>query len=371
MGVAPLPGGLMLDKRVFGGNHSLVAITKEPPGRHPETAQVTLHDVAREVGVHPSTVSRALDPTRRDMVKEATRARIAEVAERMGYRPHMVARGLQSGRTATVGLITADLGNTWVTPVIHGIVAAIEAGGMMPVIAETQDDDVRFSNILDHMLNRRVDAIVALSARDGHRDRLESAARIAPVVVAARPLEGSPLPQVVQDDRAGGHLVLEHFAELGHRTVLQLRGPEDVANFRRRAKGFSAGCRERSIAELTSGLSADRPTIDEGYGIMRAFLESGVTLPSAIFAHNDLIAVGALAALREASLSVPDDVSLVGYNDLPMVGHLAPPLTTVVYRSFDVGAAAGDMVTRLLAGEDVEPISLAPTLAVRMSTRPV
>ncbi|MDH4120029.1 MAG: substrate-binding domain-containing protein, partial [Acidimicrobiia bacterium] len=103
----------------------------------------------------------------------------------------------------------------------------------------------------------------------------------------------------------------------------------------------------------------------------RAFLESGVTLPSAIFAHNDLIAVGALAALREASLSVPDDVSLVGYNDLPMVGHLAPPLTTVVYRSFDVGAAAGDMVTRLLAGEDVEPISLAPTLAVRMSTRPV
>lgn len=338
---------------------------------HPDgSGGVTLHDVAREVGVHPSTVSRALDPLRRDMVKESTRARIAQVAERMGYRPHMVARGLQSGRTATVGVITADLGNTWVTPILHGIAASLEDVGTMPVIAETQDDDARFTNILDHMLNRRVDAVVALASRDAHRDRLESAARVVPVVVAARPLERSALPHVIQDDREGGELIARHLAELGHRTVLQLAGPRDVANFRRRSDGFSAVCRDRGITELTSGLHAERPVLADGYRIMAAFLASGVERPTAVFAHNDLMALGALAAIREAGLAVPDDISLAGYNDLPMVGLLTPPLTTVRYPSLEVGLAAGRLVGELLRGADSADVNLAPELMARGSTGP-
>ena len=330
---------------------------------------VTLHDVAREVGVHPSTVSRALDPMKRDMVKESTRARIATVAERMGYRPHMVARGLQSGRTSTVGVITADLGNTWVTPILHGISASLESIESLPVIADTQDDDARFTNILDHMLNRRVDAVVALASRDGYRDRLESAARVIPVVVAARPLEGSTLPHVVQDDRLGGELIAEHLVSLGHRTVLQLAGPRDVANFRRRSDGFSAVCRVNAVTELTTGLHAQRPVLDEGHRLMSAFLASGVERPTAVFAHNDLMALGALAAIREAGLRVPEDISLAGYNDLPMVGHLTPPLTTVRYHSLEVGLAAGRLVGDLLRGEESTDVWLTPTLMALQSTR--
>ena len=162
--------------------------------RNPGSTGVTLLDVAREAGVHVSTVSRALDPAHRARVKDATRLHIEAVAHKLGYRPDMVARGLKSGRTAAVGVIVADLGNTFITPVIHGLTAAVETAGMMPMIAETEDDHDRFSNILDHMLSRRVDAMVVTSARSADRETLESAGRIVPIVVAGRPLDDTSLP---------------------------------------------------------------------------------------------------------------------------------------------------------------------------------
>lgn len=329
--------------------------------------RVTLHDVAREVGVHPSTVSRALDPARSALVKESTRQRIIEIADRLGYRPHMIARGLQTGRTLTVGVVTADLGNTWVTPIIHGLTASLETEGMMPVIAETQDDHLRFSHILDHMIGRQVDAIVSVASRAGDRAILESAARIVPVVIAARPLAHSTLPQVVQDDRRGARLVAEHLAELGHERVAQLRGPLDVENFARRAEGFSEAARKAGMTELGIDEYASSPAISEGIRLLRILMDSH-ELPTGLFVHNDLMAVGALSVLREAEVRIPADVSLVGYNDLPTVGYLDPPMTTVAYQGWDVGSHAADVVRRLLAGEPVENVTLEPRLVIRGST---
>ncbi len=170
---------------------------------------VTLHDIAKEAGVHPSTVSRALAPSKAERVRQTTRQEIHAVAARLGYRPHLVARGLQSGRTATIAFIAADLGNTFVTPIIHGLAGEIRGAGMLPVIAETQDDHDTFAHILDHMLSRRVEGIVVAAARSSDREILESAARIVPVVIAGRPLEGSNLPHVVHDDRHGGSLAAQ------------------------------------------------------------------------------------------------------------------------------------------------------------------
>jgi len=338
-------------------------------GQARKAESVTLHDVAREAGVHPSTVSRALDPARESKVKETTRRRIVDVAGRLGYRPHMVARWLQSGRTATVGVVAADLGNTFVTPVIHGIAGSIEGPGMLAMIAETQDDHDRFSHILDHMLSRRVDAIVAVAAKAGDKEILEAAGRLVPVVIAARPLYDTVLHQVVHDDRRGGAMVAEHLHSLGHRVVAQLQGPEDVANFPRRAAGFSELCRSVVIVEVPLAQRADRPTIAEGQRLMEALMHRGGELPTAVFAHNDLMALGALAVIRAAGLEVPGAISLVGYNDLPMVGHLSPPLTTIRYPSLEVGKAAGEMILSLLAGEEPADLTIDPVLIVRWSTR--
>src|SRR5690554_3500431 len=149
----------------------------------------TLDDVAREVGVHPSTVSRALNPSKAGLVNPETRQAVEEAARRLGYRPHMVARGLQSGRTATVGVIAADLGNQFVTPIIHGVTASLELGEFMPVIAETQDEHERFARIWDHMLTQRVTPSLPLPARRGIPRTLRTAVRMAPAWVGARPLQ--------------------------------------------------------------------------------------------------------------------------------------------------------------------------------------
>ena len=341
----------------------------ETPGRW--TGGVTLVDVAREVGVHYSTVSRALDPATQDRVKESTRQRIIDVANRLGYRPDMVARGLQSGRTGTVGVIAADLGNTFVTPIIHGVAASLDSVGMLPTIAETQDDHGRLTSILSHMLSRRVDGIVALAARAEDQEALELANNVVPIVLAGRPLERTTIRQVTHDDEQGGRLVAQHLNELGHRTVAQLRGPDDVANFPRRAAGFSAVVAATEIAEIATPERAERPILEEGKRLMEHVLETSPDMPTAVFAHSDNMAVGALSALRERGLRIPEDVSLVGYNDLPMVGHLTPPLTTVRYQSLDVGLRSGDMMLQILRGEDPDDVDFEPTLIPRGSSRPL
>lgn len=344
-------------------------MTKSSTPPDPWSGSVTLFDVAREAGVHFSTVSRALDPARQGRVKEATRQRIVAVAHELGYRPDMVARGLRSGKTATVGVVTADLGNTFVTPIIHGIAASLEPAGMMPTIAETQDDHARMVNILDHMLSRRVDGIVALGARAGDRQVLETAGKVVPVVLAARPLDQTALRQVVHDNEKGGRLVAEHLAGLGHRTVAQLRGPDDVANFPRRARGFSSVAEAAEMEEILLPESAERPVMEEGQRLMEQLLDTSSNLPTAVFAHNDLMALGAFSVLRQRGLRVPDDVSLVGYNDLPMVGQLTPPLTTVRFQSLEIGRRAGRMMIQLLSGGEPDDVWVEPTLIARGSSR--
>jgi LacI family transcriptional regulator len=330
---------------------------------------VTLYDVARASGVHPSTVSRALDPTKHSRVKAETRERIIRVADELGYRPDLVARSLQSGRTGTVGVILADIGNTFITPLVHGIAAALESSRAMPTIAETQDDHARMLNILDHMLSRRVDGIVAVAARAADQQALEAAAKVVPVVLASRPLEETQLVMATHDDHEGGRLVAEHLYQLGHRTVAQLLGPNDVLNFPRRAEGFRQVVSDRGLHELTVDVCAERPVTEEGERLMELLLDNSPHLPTGVFAHNDLMALGALSVLRRRGLRVPEDISLLGCNDLPLVGHLTPPLSTVRLRPLELGKVAGDMVVRMLSGEQPASVSLGVSLIPRGSSR--
>jgi LacI family transcriptional regulator len=330
---------------------------------------VTLYDVARAADVHPSTVSRALDPNKHSRVKAETRERIIQIANELGYRPDLVARSLQSGRTGTVGVILADLGNTFVTPLVHGVAASLESARALPTIAETQDDHARMVNILDHMLSRRVDGIVAVAARAADQQALETAAKVVPVVLASRPLQHTDLAMATHDDREGGRLVAEHLFQLGHRIVAQLCGPDDVLNFPRRAEGFREVAAERGLHELTIGECAERPVAEEGERLMELLLDGSPRLPTAVFAHNDLMALGALSVLRQRSLRVPEDISLVGCNDLPLVGHLTPPLSTVRLRPLELGKAAGDMVVEMMSGQRPANVSLGVRLIPRGSSR--
>lgn len=329
-----------------------------------------LEDVAREVGVHPSTVSRALDPKRSSLVNAATRVAVAEAAKKLGYRADLVARGLSSGRTSNVGVVVADLGNRLGTSMVRAFARELDEQAILPVITETRDEDDRLSMILDHMIGRRVDALVIAAARHNDTETIEAASNYVPVVVAVRPLLHSSLPQVISDDTKGGQLAAGHLADLGHTHVAQLRGPGAIASFALRARGFSETARVRNLNESAFNTQAARPVFDEGRRLMSALLESQ-ELPTAIFAHNDQMALGALTVVRAKGLEVPRDVSIIGYNDLPGMELTSPPFTTIRYPSGDIGRETGRMVLALLGGAQKPNIMIEPTLVIRSSTRSI
>lgn len=346
---------------------------RDPRRQGRRSGTVTLRDVAVESGVHPGTASRALDPNKQWLVQPATRARIQAVARTLGYRPDAVARSLRSGQTRTVGVVVADIANPFIAVVIRSIANTLDGRGFLPFVVETQDDDERLEVVLDALVGRRVDAIILTAARLGNLDAIERiAGRGVPVILAVRSIPSSQLPSVVSDDAGGARKAAEHLLSLGHTQILELRGPEDVLSFRERHASFTATLRAAGVEPLELGAIATTPTVGEGRRLMELALAPGRPLPTAIFAHNDAMAVGALEVLESSGHACPADVSLVGYNDAPLSEHLTPPLTTIRYASADVGRYAAEVALQHI--EDAERpsanVSFPSSLIVRGSTAP-
>jgi len=342
-------------------------------GKGGERTIVTLEDVARAAGVHYSTVSRALDPDRAARVNAATRKQVEAVARRMGYRRDMVASGLKRGRTHTVAVVVADLSNPFIAPVLRGIANGLESAGLMSLIGETQDDPARLARMLEHLLSRRVDAIILTSARLGDRPILRRLIRQGiPLVLAVRNVPGIRLPACTNDEALGGRLAANHLLGLGHRRLAQLRGPSDIYSILARTEGFSKAVAAAGAVEVNAPHATEAvPSVDEGARLMSRLIDSKRPLPTAVFAHNDLLAIGALASLKERGLRCPEDISLIGYHDLPQVDRITPPLTTVREPKEELGRLAAEMTIAVLDGQArPQRQRLPPALIVRESTAP-
>ncbi len=334
---------------------------------------MTLEDVARAAGVHYSTVSRALDPESARQVNLVTRNRVQAVAKRMGYQKDMVASGLKRGRTYTVAVVVGDLGNPNIGPLLRGISNRLELAGLMPLIVETQNDPARLVRILDHLISRRVDAVIVTAARLGDGPKLRRMRRQGiPVVLAVQTVPGIRLPAFTNDDILGGSLAAEHLLALGHRRVAQLRGPVDIYSCFQRAQGFSQTIAAAGAMEVMLPSTGPMGTAEEGDRLMRQLLDSQQPLPTGIFAHHDLMAFGALSAAEGRGLACPRDFSIVGYNDLPHLERMVPPLTSIRLPREELGGLAAEVMVELLSSAQRSPASrkLAPTLVVRKSTGP-
>jgi len=336
-------------------------------------AKVTLFEVAKLANVHPSTASRALSPTISREVSEATRLKVLEAATALGYRPNVVARGLRQGRTGTIGVVITDFEHLYNAPVLRGVEVSLEEAGLMPLVAETHDSSKRLERALDHLVGRRADAIIVTAARFGDEPAITKAAQFLPVILAVRTLPGTRLPTVAHDDFEGGLLAARHLVSLGHRRVAEIGGARDVSSFVQRRAGFRAGLKEAGIVELRSEGAARVPGIEEGYRLACELVEEAAELPTAVFAHNDLLAAGAIDAFAEAGLRCPDDISIVGYDDMVLADHLSPPLTTIRLPSFHLGRLAAELALSLLdkPGTPAPRVALPPELVVRRSTAPV
>jgi len=360
------------DEKKAGENPDGTPATSSFPARQPGVA-ATLKDVAREAGVHPATVSRALDPGKMWLVRPDTRAKIQTAARALGYRADVVARSLRRGQTTTVGVVVPDLGNLFLPPVLRWIANKLEGHGFMALISETRDDNERLRVSLENLLSRRVDAIILTGARLGDGPLLQGIADEGrPVVLAIRALAGTNLPAVTTDDFSGGYIAARHLAELGHRLVAQLPGPADVQPFLDRTAGFAQAVTEAAINVVEFEERALHPTVSEGRRLMSLLLAGGKPLPTGVFAHSDSMAIGALDGLRAAGLRCPDDVSILGYNDAPLVDHFDPPLSTIRWPSTEIGRFAAELAIALIEEPNsaVASMTFPPELVPRASTAP-
>ena len=326
----------------------------------------TLRDVAKLAAVHPGTVSRALNPETRRMVNEETAQRVIEAAAQLGYRPNPIARGLKTNRSHTIGVLVPDLTNPLFPPIVRGIQDKLEQAGYTPLIANTDNDYERERNDFEAMRARQVDGVITAMARLDHGVLDEMAADGLPIVLVNRRLDDGPLSSATADDHEGARLAVKHLIELGHTRIAHLGGPQAVSTGRLRLEGYLDGMTDAGLAPgpVLCGTAFTEP---EGARLAGELVDEGAT---AIVAGNDLMALGCYDVLAERGLRCPDDISVVGFNDMPFSERFNPPLTTIRIPHYEIGASAADLLLERLqdAEAPARHIVLAPELVVRSSS---
>ena len=336
-------------------------------------AAVTLRDVARVAGVHPATVSRALNDETRTLVNDETAKRVLKAAEELGYRPNPIARGLKTNRSYTIGVLIPDLTNPLFPPILRGIEDHLETGGYTPLIANTDNDPER--ELLDSqaMRARQVDGIIAATARRDHRlhDALLEAG--IELVLVNRRQPDVPVSSATADDRLGMRLSVEHLIALGHTRIAHLAGPLDYSTGLDRHDSFNETMRAAGLEpdpELV--LVAEAFNESEGARLCGQLIAEGRPF-TAIAAANDLLALGCYDVFADRGVRCPEDISVMGFNDMPFAARFQPPLTTIRIPHYEIGKAAAELMLERLqdGGAPRREIMLEPSLVVRGSTAPV
>jgi LacI family transcriptional regulator len=333
-------------------------------------AKPTIQDVARAAGVHPGTVSRALNPQLAGRVTAETTRRIEEAAARLGYVPDQLGRNLRTRRSFTVGVLIPDLGNPVFPPIVRGVEDTLRRAGYEALIANTDDGPANEARLIEVLRARRCDGFVIASSRRDAPTIADLVAAGDPVVLVNRLVE-SGADSVASDDVAGMEAAVDHLVALGHTEIAYVSGPLDLSMTQVRRAAFADAVRSTGLAddgELVE--TADRYAVQEGERALGRLLER--RRPTAVIAGNDLIAVGCYAALRKRGLNCPAEVSVVGFNDMPLAGFLDPPLTTVAIPQYEIGVTAAELVLARMNDGAAEPQArLLPTeLVTRESTAP-
>jgi LacI family transcriptional regulator len=334
---------------------------------------VTLKDVAARAGVHPATASRALGPETRLLVSEETARRVLDAAAELGYTPNPVARSLRTRRSHTVGVLIPDLNNPLFPPIVRGLDDALAAAGYVALIGNTDSDSDRERIVFEQLRARHVDGFVLATAQLRDPVLAEAARAELPVVLVNRLAEGYPFPSVSVDNERGVGMVVAHLAGLGHRRIAHIAGPQDLSTGLSRYRGFVKAMADHGLPVADDLVIFARAySVEEGLRCCRTLLEPAGRC-TAVAAANDMLALGCYAALDDARLSCPDDMSVVGFNDMPFIDRLRPPLTTVRFPHYQVGTEAAQLLLERIGGTGgpVKILYLAPEFIARGSTAPV
>jgi len=335
--------------------------------------RVTLKDIARATGVHVSTVSRALDPNRGTAITDDVVEKVQKAARDLGYRPNRVAYSLRTNRTMTVGIMIPDITNTLFPPMVRGIESVMEPAGYASILVNTDNQPGREVGLLGTLQDRGVDGIIhaaAFRSEPSIRDAFESGLS---VVTLNRKVEASEIPFIINDEDAGIRLLFDHLAEAGHRNIAHIAGPPGLSTGQSRQRAFEDAARSHGIEPKSLRiLCAERFDEEQGSRLAREIIRTSPET-TALLCANDRLALGAMVALRDLGLRCPEDMSITGFNDMPLVDLVPPGLTTVRIQQFRAGERAAEMLMKMLRGDTdqlAREVVMPVELIVRASVAP-
>ncbi len=346
-------------------------MTRTPPAKRASShnaayeAKVTLGMVAAACGVSPATVSRILNGTA--VVSAAKRAAVDQAIAELGFVPNPIARGLAGGKTLSVGVVTQYIDSPFYGLTLRGIEEELGKVGYSPLFVSGHWSASEETRCIDMLRSRRVDGMILLTGRLSD-DTMRALAKQLPVVVTGRDLRAPGLFSLNFDDFEGARLATHHLLALGHRRIAFISGDPLHQDANDRLRGYQAALKAAEVPLDNALVLPGAYKEGSGTEAVERLLDSRAPF-SAIFAANDQMAFGAVLALYRRGLRVPDDVSVVGFDDLPMAQHAVPPLTTIDHAALELGRMAAIAVLQLIAGQEPSAILPVPRLVQRGSTR--
>ncbi|GAA2107599.1 LacI family DNA-binding transcriptional regulator [Actinomadura alba] len=326
--------------------------------RAPRQQPATLRDVAEAAGVHATTASRALNPKAQQLVNAETVRRVRRAAEELGYQPNPIARSLKTSKSSTVGLVIPDLTNPLFPPIVRGIENVLESAGYSALIVNTDNDPQRERALIESLRSRQVEGLIIATALLDHPLLQQLQQQDVKIVLINRRIENLRMPFVVGDDATGIGLAVKHLAALGHTRIAHLAGPQTTSTGVVRSRAFRHAVRDNGLEEDPALIvECAHWSEEDGAGAMRELLDRG-TRATAVVAGNDLIALGCYDVFADRDISCPEDVSVVGFNDMPFLDKLRPPLTTVGVPHHELGAEAARMLLDSIDEPERYPRSL-------------
>jgi LacI family transcriptional regulator len=308
---------------------------------------VTIQDVAQLANVSPSTVSKVMNDA--PHISSSTRERVRAAASKLNFRPNAIARSLKVKRTATLGLITNDLEGVFTMPMMRGVEEAASNQGFSVFMCNSYGEAAREKNHLEVLLDKQVDGLILMS---GYKVRERGAPAMSvgtlPLVYLYQYTRDLAVPCVIPDDQGGGYLGTAHLIGLNRRRVGFINGPTDFEQTHQRLEGYRQALSEAGIPFDPTFIKVGRWEESSGYALAHELM-SLPQPPDAIFCASDSLAAGALDALHQLGLRVPEDVALLGYDNRPFSAFQRPPLSTIALPLYEMGRLAGELLLKAIA----------------------
>ena len=337
---------------------------------------VTLRDIAKETGLSIATVSMVLNKDAR-RIPPATQRLVEETARKLGYFPNLQARSLRSKRTHSVGLLIFDITDPYCALILRGVENSLGDAGYMSVLADLQNNPLRLRQCAQMLMERRVEGLVAIANPLRLGTELSTAIQRfnIPVVVIGTESTRGRYASVVVDNRAGTWAAVEHLYDLGHRKIAVIKGPKVMSDSAPRWDGIQECARDKGIQidrALVVEIQGRNSTYEQGYQLTEQLLRKRKQF-SALIAFDDLTAFAAIGALSNAGRRVPEECSVIGFDDIPGAAFYNPPLTTVCQYMEKQGVIGAEMMRKLLSADAMPShekmyAKVEPHLVVRKST---